>query len=103
MVAMSLQWEPTSDPDRERAMVTLPRNAGRLSLTVHQIGAGCDLSVDYEDPAPSHAVRNILRETYRSVRAAKKWAVLRIMALIWIIERSHGNLADFHLEAPPGL
>ncbi|HZU28266.1 MAG TPA: hypothetical protein VFA04_22245 [Bryobacteraceae bacterium] len=100
MVAMSLAWEPTSDPDAERAVFTLPRNAGRLRLVVRQHG---ELTIDYEDPGGAHAVRNILREHYASLRAAKKWAVLRVMALIWILERSHGNAADFHSEAPGGL
>jgi hypothetical protein len=100
MVAMSLAWEPTSDPDAERAAFALPHNAGRLRLVVR---VGGELTIDYEDPGGAHALRNILRERYASVRAAKKWAVLRVMALVWIIERSHGNAADFHYEAPSGL
>jgi hypothetical protein len=103
MVAMSLQWEGTSDPQAERASYSLPRNAGCLRLRVHLQDDGCELNIDYEDSCAAHAVRNLLRENYGSVRAAKNWAVLRVMALVWIIERSHGNAVDFHSEAPAGL
>ena len=103
MVGMSLAWETTADPDAERAAFALPRNAGRLRLLVRHEGEQTELDIDYEDPRGSHPLRNIVRERYATVRAAKKWAVLRVMALVWMIERSHGNTSDFHYEAPAGL
>jgi len=103
MVAMSVAWEATTDPDAERARFALPRNAGALRLVVHRSGERWELTVDYEDPGTAHLLRNIVRESYASARAAKKWAVLRVMALVWMIERSHGNTAEFHYEAPSGL
>jgi hypothetical protein len=103
MVGMSLAWEATADPDAQRAVFTLPRNAGRLRLVIRREGEEADLAIDYEDPGGAHILRNIVRERYATVRKAEKWAVLRIMALVWIIERSHGNTADFHYEAPAGL
>lgn len=103
MVKMSLRWDATSDPAAEHAEFDLPRNAGRLRLLVHESEQGCELSLDYQDPGAGHPLRNVLRERYRDRQAAKKWAVLRVMTLIWIVERSHGNTADFHFEAPAGL
>src|SRR5579884_1623547 len=47
MVAMSVAWEATTDPDAERARFALPRNAGALRLVVHRSGERWELTVDY--------------------------------------------------------